>query len=81
MATGYGLGWRLPSCHGPHIWEAQGPAPLRPHLASFFLQACWAALAFTSQDPVSCFENFSLLLPGRSFGGAGRTSQVGQAEG
>lgn len=37
------IGWRIPSCHGPHIWEAQGPAPLRPHLASFFLQACWAA--------------------------------------
>lgn len=37
--------------------------------------------AFTSQDPVSCFENFSLLLPGRSFGGAGRNGQVGQAEG
>lgn len=43
MAIGHGLGWRLPSCHGPHIWEAQGPAPLRPHLAGFFLQACWAA--------------------------------------
>lgn len=37
--------------------------------------------AFTSQDPVSCFENFLLLLPGRSFGGAGRNGQVGQAEG
>lgn len=43
MATGHGLGWRLPSCHGPHIWEAQVPAPLRLHLASFFLSACWAA--------------------------------------
>lgn len=36
---------------------------------------------FTSPDLVSCFENFSLLLPGRSFGGAGRKGQVGQAEG
>lgn len=36
-------------------------------------------LAF--RDLVSCFENFSLLLPGRSFGGAGRNGQVDQAEG
>lgn len=36
---------------------------------------------FTSPDPVSCFENYSLLLPGRSFGGAGRNGQVVQAEG